>query len=131
MGAQRWSMRGWGHTSILVLATLLVSSGAAIARSSSHSSSHLHNHAHAPNGDHSHHRAVGVPRNSHGEIKRSAKAKDEFRKVHPCPSKGEASGRCPGYVIDHIQALKHGGSDSADNMQWQTTEAAREKDKVE
>jgi hypothetical protein len=37
----------------------------------------------------------------------------------------------PGYVIDHIQALKHGGSDSPDNMQWQTREEAKAKDLVE
>jgi hypothetical protein len=33
-------------------------------------------------------------------------------------------------VIDHIQALKHGGADSPD-MQWQTREAAKAKDQVE
>jgi hypothetical protein len=30
-----------------------------------------------------------------------------------------------------MQALKHGGADSRSNMQWQTTEAAKVKDKVE
>jgi hypothetical protein len=34
-------------------------------------------------------------------------------------------------VIDHKQALKHGGSDTPGNMQWQTKEAAKAKDKVE
>jgi hypothetical protein len=37
----------------------------------------------------------------------------------------------PGYVIDHVQALKHGGSDTPANMQWQTKEAAKLKDRVE
>ena len=67
----------------------------------------------------------------HGKIARSAKAKDEFKHSHPCPSTGRASGACPGYVIDHVQALKHGGADSPNNMQWQTTAAAKEKDKWE
>jgi hypothetical protein len=34
-------------------------------------------------------------------------------------------------VIDHVQALKHGGRDDASNMQWQTTVAAKAKDSVE
>ena len=27
--------------------------------------------------------------------------------------------RCPGYVIDHIQALSYGDEDAPSNMQWQ------------
>jgi hypothetical protein len=38
---------------------------------------------------------------------------------------------CPGDVVDHVQALKHGGADSPSNMQWQTKEAAKAKDKWE
>jgi hypothetical protein len=34
-------------------------------------------------------------------------------------------------VIDHVQALKHGGADASSNMQWQTKDAAMAKDKVE
>jgi hypothetical protein len=34
-------------------------------------------------------------------------------------------------VIDHVQALKHGGADTPSNMQWQTIEAAKAKDKIE
>jgi hypothetical protein len=34
-------------------------------------------------------------------------------------------------VIDHIQALKHGGLDVASNMQWQTLEEAKAKDRIE
>jgi hypothetical protein len=34
-------------------------------------------------------------------------------------------------VIDHIVPLKRGGADSASNMQWQTKEAAKAKDKWE
>jgi hypothetical protein len=34
-------------------------------------------------------------------------------------------------VIDHVKPLKRGGSDDPSNMQWQTTAAAKAKDKVE
>lgn len=69
--------------------------------------------------------AVGVPRDSHGKIKRSETAKDEFKK-----ETGYPHGR-PGYVVDHITPLARGGADSPGNMQWQTKEEARAKDKVE
>jgi hypothetical protein len=39
--------------------------------------------------------------------------------------------RCPGWVVDHVQSLKHGGADDASNMQWQTRAAAKAKDRVE
>jgi hypothetical protein len=94
--------------------------------SSGHSSSHHPRTSHA-----SSERAAGVTRDRHGRIERSGKAKDEFRRKHPCPSTGKTSGACKGYVIDHVQALKHGGADDPSNMQWQTKEAAKEKDKVE
>ena len=67
----------------------------------------------------------------HDRIARSAKAKDAFKHSHPCPSTGRQSGACPGYVIDHIRPLKRGGQDAPGNMQWQTTAAARLKDKSE
>jgi hypothetical protein len=34
-------------------------------------------------------------------------------------------------VIDHVTALKRGGADDPSNMQWQTIDAAKAKDKVE
>lgn len=61
--------------------------------------------------------APGVQRDKHGRIKRSSEAKHAFKKSHPCPSTGKGSGRCPGYVIDHVQPLKRGGRDAPDNMQ--------------
>ena len=66
-----------------------------------------------------------------GKIKRSPEARKEFKKANPCPSTGKSSGTCPGYVIDHIKALKHGGADTPYNMQWQTKEEAKEKDNWE
>jgi hypothetical protein len=70
-------------------------------------------------------------RDGHGKIKRSPAAKAAFRHSHPCPSTGRTTGSCPGYVVDHVRALKSGGRDSPDNMQWQTTAAAKAKDKWE
>ena len=65
------------------------------------------------------------PRDSHGRIKRSAKAKHEFMRVTGYPH-----GR-PGYIIDHIIPLKEGGADAPSNMQWQTIEEAKAKDRWE
>lgn len=73
----------------------------------------------------------GVKRDAQGRIARSAQAKDQFRKTHPCPATGKRYGACPGWVIDHIQALKHGGADAPWNMQWQTRAAAKAKDRWE
>ena len=54
-----------------------------------------------------------------------------FQRQHPCPSTGRVAGACPGWVKDHIKALACGGTDSVDNLQWQTIQAAREKDRWE
>ncbi len=43
---------------------------------------------------------------------------------------GYPKGR-PGYVVDHVVPLKRGGTDSTSNMQWQSKEDAKAKDKVE
>jgi hypothetical protein len=76
-------------------------------------------------------RSSVAQRDPHGRIERSKKAKDEFERMHPCPANGRTSGPCPGYVIDHIVALKRGGADDASNMQWQTVADAKAKDKWE
>jgi len=56
---------------------------------------------------------------------RSEAAKREFEKAtgHPHGWKG--------HVVDHIVPLACGGTDSPSNMQWQTTEEGKAKDKVE
>ena len=74
--------------------------------------------------------AVAVPYPTEAR-QRSKTARSAFKHTHPCPSTGKASGRCPGYVIDHRTALDCGGADSPWNMQWQTVEAARQKDRWE
>lgn len=62
---------------------------------------------------------------------RSYKAKLEFKQQYPCPSTGEATGKCEGYIIDHIRPLACGGADSPENMQWQTEEDSKAKDRWE
>lgn len=65
------------------------------------------------------------------KIHRSAEARREFMREHPCPSTGLTHGRCVGFIVDHINPLACGGKDSPKNMQWQTIAAAREKDRWE
>jgi len=122
----------------LVLAAALLSPGAVLARggghyggghTGSHSSSHYSSGHHS--GGHRSTYAIGARRDSHGRIARSPEAKREFKHQHPCPSTGRSSGACPGYVIDHVQPLKRGGADAPSNMQWQTKEAAKAKDRTE
>jgi hypothetical protein len=76
-------------------------------------------------------KCLSCARNSKGKIASSSEAKRDFQKTHPCPSTGVTSGGCKGYVVDHIVPLKRGGADSPSNMQWQTREDARAKDKIE
>lgn len=76
-------------------------------------------------------KCVGCKRDSKGRIARSPKATAGFRKTHPCPATGKTSGACNGYVIDHVVPLKRGGADRQENMQWQTTAAAKAKDRIE
>ena len=62
---------------------------------------------------------------------RSRGARAEFVKVNPCPATGKRSGACAGYVVDHVVPLACGGVDAPANMQWQTRQAAAEKDRIE
>lgn len=72
-----------------------------------------------------------VQRDANGRIHRSQTAKNAFKHEHPCPVNGRKSGPCPGYVIDHVRPLACGGQDDPSNMQWQTTEEGKAKDKWE
>ena len=62
---------------------------------------------------------------------RSPTVKAEFQRLHPCPSTGKTRGACPGYVKDHVVPLCAGGPDAANNMQWQTVEEGKAKDRLE
>ena len=62
---------------------------------------------------------------------RSHAAIAQFKKAHPCPANGRPSGPCPGWVIDHVNPLACGGPDRPENMQWQSVEDAKAKDRVE
>jgi hypothetical protein len=66
-----------------------------------------------------------IPRNASGRIARSATVTRQFKL-----QTGYPAGRT-GYVIDHIIPLKRGGCDDPRNMQWQTIEDAKEKDRWE
>ena len=123
------------------IAALLLMLGANVSTANSHGSS-SHSYAsrtyHAPRAHNgrstrakSSRRTAGVSRGTRGRIKRSGRARNDFKRAHPCPSTGRSSGGCPGHVIDHVRALKRGGSDTPGNMQWQTKAAAKAKDKVE
>ena len=70
-------------------------------------------------------------RDARGRIARSAAARGEFQRENPCPATGLTRGACPGYIVDHVVALKHGGRDEPGNMQWQTVEQAKAKDRAE
>ena len=62
---------------------------------------------------------------------RSAAAVLAFKRANPCPSTDLRRGKCPGYVVDHIEPLCARGADRPDNMQWQTVAASRVKDRAE
>lgn len=52
-------------------------------------------------------------------------------RLNPCPSTGKPSGPCPGWQVDHIEALVCGGRDELANLQWLQVEPHREKTRVE
>lgn len=64
-------------------------------------------------------------RDARGRVQRSQWAKRIFMRMTGYPN-----GR-PGYVVDHIVPLKRGGDDLPDNMQWQTVQDAKAKDRWE
>ena len=72
-----------------------------------------------------------IQRDAYGRIERSQAARAAFKRDHPCPATQQPKGPCPGYVIDHVIALKRGGPDTPANMQWQTVKEAKAKDRVE
>jgi hypothetical protein len=67
----------------------------------------------------------------HHATRRDPAQRRAFQRAHPCPVTGRNTGACPGYVVDHVKALKRGGADRPSNMQWQTTAQAKAKDRRE
>lgn len=64
-------------------------------------------------------RHCGPPvRDAAGKIARDAAVVAEFRRLHPCPSTGRATGVCPGWAVDHVLPLASCGCDVVSNMQW-------------
>ena len=116
----QWRLAQVWHPNALVFVTRIRSSSSSFGRSSSSYSRHTTNSF-----------SGGADRDAHGHIKRSTASKDAFKHEHPCPSTGRSSGSCPGYVIDHVVPFKRYGEDASSNMQWQTVEAAKAKDKIE
>jgi hypothetical protein len=68
---------------------------------------------------------------ANADYARSKKALRAFVNQQACPATGLHRLPCKGYVIDHIQPLACGGADDPTNMQWQTREDAKAKDKWE
>lgn len=68
---------------------------------------------------------LATTRDINGRIKRSQAARRAFME-----QTGYPNGR-PGYIIDHKEPLECGGSDDPTNMQWQTIEDAKVKDRTE
>lgn len=74
---------------------------------------------------------MALDRDARGRIVRSSSAVRAFRRANACPATGAPSRTCPGYVVDHIRALKRGGADLPYNLQFQSVAAARRKDLTE
>jgi hypothetical protein len=55
----------------------------------------------------------------------------EFLRLNPCPATGKSRGACPGWQIDHREALICGGRDELANLQWLTVEDHKAKTRVE
>lgn len=75
--------------------------------------------------------SIGFATSSEAKQHRSQAARHAFVKSHPCPANDLPRLPCIGYIIDHVIPLCAGGEDAPSNMQWQTIEDAKEKDKGE
>jgi hypothetical protein len=64
-------------------------------------------------------RYCGPPaRYADGRIIRSAAEVAKFKRIHPCPVTGLATGRCDDWAVDHTIPLACGGCDVISNMTW-------------
>lgn len=62
---------------------------------------------------------------------RSSTAVRQFKAQQPCPATGQPGGPCPGWQIDHRDALVCGGVDAVENLQWLTVEEHKAKTRAE
>ncbi|HYN54367.1 MAG TPA: HNH endonuclease signature motif containing protein [Methylotenera sp.] len=69
--------------------------------------------------------------NAEAKQQRSYHAIKQFKLDNPCPANGRYKGSCEGFIIDHITPIACGGLDTPKNMQWQSVEDAKAKDRWE
>lgn len=62
---------------------------------------------------------------------RSRTLRAEFIRGNPCPVTGATRGPCPGFQVDHREALICGGRDELANLQWLTVDEHKAKTRVE
>jgi hypothetical protein len=62
---------------------------------------------------------------------RSPALRAEFVRLNPCPATGQTRGPCPGWHVDHREALICGGRDELRNLQWLPVAEHRAKTRVE
>jgi hypothetical protein len=73
---------------------------------------------------------TGCVRDLSGHISQNPAPVRDFRSTHPCPANGSLRGPCPGYLVDHIKALKPGTRETSANLRWRTiTQAVKERPK--
>lgn len=75
--------------------------------------------------------ACAISTGASAEYTRSKKALRSFVNQQACPATGLHRLPCKGWVIDHVKPLACGGADAVENLQWQTREDAKAKDKWE
>lgn len=62
---------------------------------------------------------------------REPSARRAFARENPCPVTGKASGKCPGWHVDHVVPLCAGGADHPGNMQWLEIQEHKQKTRVD
>lgn len=75
--------------------------------------------------------ACAIAVSAWAKIPRSKAVLRAFVNQQACPATGLHRLPCKGYVIDHVNPLACGGADAPANLQWQTREEAKAKDKWE
>ncbi len=74
---------------------------------------------------------IALAANAAHAAERSRQVRAEFQRQQPCPANGQSRGPCPGYQVDHREALVCGGRDELGNLQWLTIDEHKAKTRVE